>query len=185
MARVCIFLPILLLVLMACAASAEELPTCNCWTKECGFCRNPACAVKQDLSTSRHGITVTSKLKWRQYNNIVFYDEASKAIGKLRWSLRGIFLTGCMACQTPMAVRRARTKGGLTQWKFSVKNGLVEIAIKGNVVFSQKMAGECAEKYSKVASFAFNEMGCENTFTYHKNEMELGEKAVGCCQEDI
>merc|ERR1712003_10905 len=61
-------------------------PTCNCWTRECGFCSKLECTVKHDLVNSEVGITVTSALKWKKLNSIMLFDENGKALGSFQWS---------------------------------------------------------------------------------------------------
>jgi len=159
----------------------KEYPTCNCWTRECGYCRNKECMVKQDLVNSDKGITVTSKLNRRKLNSIVLYDDAGKEIGKFRWSLRGIWLTGCIQCMTPAQLRRAKAAEGPTTWSFSIKNGVVRIKINEEILYEQPLIGECKERYSKATRFAFYDMTCDNTFTYRRSEMEAGERITPDC----
>ena len=139
--------------------------------------------MKQDLSTSTAGITVSSRLTGKSFNTIVLYDEAGEEIGKFRLGLKGIHLTGgCIACRTPGKLKRARTRGGgQTEWAFSMKGGQVQIAIGGRVLYSKKLKGECAERYGKARSFAFSGMGCENSFVYSGDEMELGDNVTSDC----
>ncbi|XP_063691859.1 uncharacterized protein LOC134824080 [Bolinopsis microptera] len=166
------------LVFLAHAALTEEYPTCDCWTPECGYCSKLECTVKQ---TSNLGITVSSKLRWKKQNTIVLFDDAGAEVGRFRLSLRGISLSGCSSCHTPGPLKRARTRGGPTQWAFSLGGGSIQIAIKGQVLYSQKMGGRCAEKYGKATRFAFYNMGCENTFSYVESEMELGALVSADC----
>lgn len=165
------------LVFLAHAALTEEYPTCDCWTPECGYCSKLECTVQ----TSNLGITVSSKVGWKKQNTIVLFDDAGAEVGRFRWSLKGIFLSGCSSCHTPKPLKRARTRGGPTQWAFSLGGGSVQIAIKGKVLYSQKLGGRCAEKYAKATRFAFYNMGCENSFSYVESEMELGELVSADC----
>jgi hypothetical protein len=161
----------------------KEYPTCNCWTRECQYCRNKECTVKQDLINSNKGIQVTSKLKRRKLNSIVLYDDAAKEIGKFRWSLRGIWLTGCIQCLTPAQLRRARATEGPTTWSFSIKNGVVRIKINEKCLYEQPLIGECKERYNKASRFAFYDMTCENSFTYREKEMAAEERITPECAD--
>ena len=107
-----------------------EYPTCDCWHPQCGYCSNLDCTVEQDLSSSELGVQVTSKLGWRKLNTVVLYDESGRAIGKFHWSRSRVILTGgCIQCSAPLLVRRLR---GLTTWNFSLRDGVVQIRVKGS-----------------------------------------------------
>ena len=153
----------------------QDFPTCNCWTPECGYCSNLHCTVKQDLVSSDHGISVRSKLLWgsKRLNSIALYDEKGSILGHFQWGLSGIYLTGCMSCQTPPNLRRARAPIGLTSWVFSLKNLVLQIKINEEVLFERELRGECAEHYSAVRRFAFDGMNCENRFLL-QSDMEVG-----------
>ena len=165
----------------------KEYSTCDCWTPECGYCTKMECTVKQDLVSSDRGIQVTSKLRRKKLNSIVLYDDGGKEIGKFQWSLRGIWMTGCIACLTPVELRRAKADEGQTTWSFSIKDGIVRITINEECLYEHSLVGECKERYSKAKRFAFYDMTCENTFSYRPSEMEAGERitpdCAGTCSE--
>jgi len=158
-----------------------EYPTCNCWTRECGYCTNMECTVRQDLINSDRGIQVTSHLGRKRLNSIVLYGEDGSNIGKFQWSLRGIWLSGCIQCQTPAELRRARAAEGQTTWSFSIKDGVVRMTVDEEVLYEHVLVGECKERYSKAVRFAFSDMTCENTFLYRRVEMEAGERVTPDC----
>ena len=139
------------------------------------------CTVRQDLINSNKGIEVTSKLKRKRLNSIVLYDEDGNEIGKFQWSLRGIWMTGCIQCLTPAELRRARAAEGPTTWSFSLKDGVVRITINEECLYEQPMVGECKERYGKAKRFAFYDMSCENTFLYRRSEMLAGERITPTC----
>ncbi|KAL5258555.1 hypothetical protein ACHWQZ_G009140 [Mnemiopsis leidyi] len=159
----------------------EVYPTCNCWTPECGYCTNLECTVQQDLANSDRGITVTSTLTRKTLNNIVLYNEEGDQIGKFQMSLRGIWLTGCVQCRAPVALRQARDEEGRLTWSFSLKDGVVRITVGEEVLYEQELVGECKEKYSRAVRFAFDDMSCENTFLYRRSEMLAGDKITPDC----
>lgn len=152
----------------------KEVGACSCWTPECSYCNNLECTVKQDLTTSDQGVQVTTKLKWKKLNTIVLYDQAGKELGKFRFSLSGIYLTGCIGCQAPRALRKMRNVEGKTAWTFALKDGVVQIRVSSEVVYEQELIGECKEVYSKVRRYAFYDMTCEDTFLCRASEMEAG-----------
>merc|ERR1712176_310394 len=94
-------------------------------------------------------------------------------IGNFQWGLSGIYLTGCIRCRTPSALRRAKAMIGLTSWVFSLTGGVVQIKINGLVLFEQKLKGECAKRYRSAKRFAFFGMTCENRFRLQP-DMEAG-----------
>jgi len=157
-----------------------EFPTCNCWTPECGYCSNLECTVKHDLFNSEHGISVHSHLKWRKLNSIMFYDEAGNALGNFQWNLKSIHLSGCISCSTPPAVRNIKP-GTKANWVFSLKDGVLQIKMGGEVLYENVLKGECAEIYKKVDRFAFFDTTCENTFKYSENEMVAGARITPDC----
>ncbi|XP_063693064.1 low-density lipoprotein receptor-related protein 4-like [Bolinopsis microptera] len=159
----------------------EPYPTCDCWTPECGYCSNMDCTVKQDLINSQSGVEVHSHIKRKTFSTIVLYEEDGKVVGRLQWSLSGIYLTGCIACQTPPALKKATAKGGHTVWSLSLKNGFLRIKIDGEVLYKQDLRGECADIYGKIKRFAFSDMSCENSFSFDPAEMELGEGITSDC----
>ena len=160
---------------------SEKYPTCDCWTAECGYCSNVDCTVKHDLINSQSGVEVSSHIKRKKYNTIVLYDEDGEVVGRLQWSLSGIYLTGCIACQTPPALKKATSKDGHTVWSLSLKKGYLRIKIGEEVLYKQDLKGECAEIYSKIKRFAFSDMSCENTFSFDPEEMELGARMTPDC----
>ena len=143
--------------------------------------------MKQDLATSDRGIQVTSKLRRKRENSIVLYDEDANEIGKFQWNLRGIWLTGCITCMTPVHLRRAKADEGQTTWSFSIRDGIVRITINGEHLYEHALIGECKERYAQAKRFAFYDMTCENTFSYSPSEMEAGERitpdCAGTCSE--
>ena len=159
----------------------KQYPTCDCWTPECGYCSNMECTVQQDLVNSDSGIQVTSTLRRKRLNSIVLYEVDGNEIGRFQWSLRGIWLTGCIQCPTPAELRRARTADGETTWSFSLKDGVVRIRVNEETLYEQALIGECKEKYSRAARFAFYDMTCENTFLYQPGEMVAGERVTTEC----
>ena len=159
----------------------KEYPTCDCWTPECGYCTNMECTVQQDLVNSDRGIQVTSKLRRKVLNSIVLYDGDGYEIGKFQWSLRGIWMTGCIQCLTPTELRRARAAEGQTTWSFSIKHGVVRITINEECLYEQPLEGECKERYGKAKRFSFFDMTCENTFLYRRKEMVAGELITPDC----
>ena len=161
----------------------EVYPTCDCWTPECGYCTNLECTVQHDLANSDQGITVTSALKRKTLNTIVLYDEEGEQIGKFQMSLRGIWLSGCVQCRAPVALRQARDEEGRATWSFSLKDGVVKITVGEEVLYKQELVGECKEKYSRAVRFAFDDMSCENTFLYRRSEMVAGQKITPDCSE--
>ncbi|KAL5256823.1 hypothetical protein ACHWQZ_G011924 [Mnemiopsis leidyi] len=159
----------------------EVYRTCDCWTPECGYCTNLECTVQQDLANSDRGITVTSTLTRKTLNTIVLYDQEGHQIGKFQMSLRGIWMSGCVQCRAPVALRQARDEEGRLTWSFSLKEGVVRIIVGGEVLYEQELAGECKEKYSQAVRFAFDDMSCENTFLYDRSEMLAGDKITPDC----
>ena len=159
----------------------QVYPTCDCWTPECGYCTNLECTIQQDLANSDQGITVTSTLNRKTLNTIVLYNEEGEQIGKFQMSLRGIWLSGCVQCRAPVALRQARDEEGRATWSFSLKDGVVRITVGEDVLYEQELMGECKEKYSRAVRFAFDDMSCENTFLYRRGEMVAGEKITPDC----
>jgi len=158
----------------------KDYPTCNCWTKECGYCSKMECTVKHDLFSSENGIQVSSVLSRTELNAIVLYDDEGEIIGKLRWNLKGIFLDGCIGCRTPWRLRRAKAAEGPTNWEFSLTDAVVRISIGGEVLYENRLRQECAAVYRRATRFAFYNMGCENTFTVTE-EMEKGARITTDC----
>jgi hypothetical protein len=52
--------------------------------------------------------------------------------------------------------------------------------IGGEVLFENRLRGECAEVYRRATRFAFYNMGCENKFTLFPG-MEKGEQINPTC----
>ena len=159
----------------------KDYPTCDCWTRECSFCSNLECTVKHDLATSKHGIIVSSMVKRKQFNSIVLYDDDGNVLGSFQWSLNRIFLTGCISCLAPRAVRQAaKSSDGQITWALTLKGGVVRIKIEGEVVYRYELKGPCAHKFSKVKRFAFSDMTCESSFKL-LDEMEPGASVTPDC----
>ena len=155
-------------------------PTCNCWTRECGFCSKSACTVKQNLHNSELGVTVTSHVKWVKLNSIMLFDEDENSLGIFQWNLKRISLSGnCIACNSPSAIKNLGRRKEHT-WTFSMKDGNFQIKVGGEVLYEQQLMGSCREIYSKVASFSFVDMSCQNSFSL-TDEMEAGDQVVPGC----
>ena len=157
----------------------DVYPTCNCWTRECGFCSKLECTVKHDIGNSEGGISVRSELRWKKLNSIMLFDENGNALGTFQWNLKSIRLTGCVACQSPPAVRKIK-RGTVALWTFSMNDGMLQIKMGGEVLFEQELKGECADRYANATRFSFYEMTCENTFNL-TDEMEAGAQVVPDC----
>ncbi|KAL5250842.1 hypothetical protein ACHWQZ_G016548 [Mnemiopsis leidyi] len=151
----------------------KEVQMCNCWIPECSYCNNPECTVKHDLSTSSRGIQVTSQLGRKKMNTLLLFDQNGNRIGYFRWSLRSIFLTGCVGCPTPGPLRKARAEEGPTTWTFSLAYGVMRIRV-GEEVYEQELFGDCKRAYRNVRSYSFYDMTCEDTFTYDPMDMVPG-----------
>ena len=138
--------------------------------------------MKQDLANSNHGIAVRFVVKRKKLNSIVLYDEDGNEIGKFRWNKRAIYLSGCIACATPKALKGKCIKDVQTLWVVSITNGVLQIRIDGEVLYEHKLKGDCREIYSKAKRFAFYGMPDENSFSFVPDEMEAGENIVrtGC-----
>ena len=162
------------------ANTSEQYPTCNCWTRECGFCSNLECTVKQDLLHSNHGIEVRSHIQWKKFNTIVLFDEDGRRLGNFEWSLSRLFLTGCVGCRTPRALRKA-SSAQYSSWAIVMNDGFFRIKMEGEILFERKLSRKCAEVYGRASRFAFSDMSCENTFSFIPNEMEIGEKIKRSC----
>ena len=158
----------------------REYPTCNCWTKECGYCSNLECTVQHDIAFSESGVVVSSVLNKKDLNGIVLYNEEGEILGKFKWNLKGIYLDGCIACRTPRRLRRAKAAEGPTEWEFSLTGAVVRLKIGGEVLYENVLRSECAAVYRGAARFAFYNMGCENTFTL-SNGMKKGSRITPDC----
>lgn len=155
-------------------------PTCDCWTKECGYCSKMECTVQHDLVHSETGVQVTSVLNRKDLNSIVLYDDEGETVGKFRWNLKGIFLDGCIACRTPWRMKNAKAAEGPNNWEFTLTDGVVRIAIEGEVLYEHALRAECAMVYKRATRFAFYNMGCENSFTL-LTEMVAGNRITPDC----
>ena len=111
----------------------------------------------------------------------MLYDEHGRGIGKFQWNIGRLFLTGCIQCRTPPALRKAIVKKGETSWGLSMKDGVIEVHINGVTHYKQELIGECKEVYGRVKRFAFYDMGCSNKFSYVPGEMELGDLLTSTC----
>jgi len=165
-----------------------QLPTCSCWTPACGYCTNMECTVKQDLDNSYQGIIVRSHLKRDKFNTIVLFDKDGQQLGKLQWSLSRLFLTGCISCPTPLALKRA-SKGGYSTWALSLKNGILKIRMEGEIMYQRILRRKCEALYRTATSFAFSDMNCESTFSFVPSEMEAGKMITssdcgGSCSDE-
>ena len=144
------------------------------------------CTVKQDLINTENSIDVTSKLTYRNFNTVMFYNEDGEAIGSLRFSLKSIHLTGCIACQTPAVLAKAARLSaaeGTNDWSVSLKDAILDIKISGQVLYRHELKGECKEIYSKAMRFAFTDMVCSSTFIVH-DDMDLGTRMNEDCAGD-
>ena len=163
----------------------QVYPTCSCWTQECGYCSNLECTVKQDLSTSSHGISVTvhhNKATRKKLHSIILYDEPGNVLGTFQWNLKNINLSGCISCPTPVAKMKNITQGAAdAHWTFHLENGMVRIYMKEEVMYERALVGKCVERYGKAKRFAFNKMGCENSFKFLASEMEAGANVTPDC----
>jgi len=153
-------------------------PTCNCWTRECGFCSNLDCAVKYDLTSSETGITVNSVLNRKDFNIIKLYNGAGKVIGYFRWNLKAMFLEGCIFCRSPRMP--GILKGDYNDWNFNMKNGMIRISVGGEVRFERKLRRGCKRHYEDVQYFSFQRMECDSTFVIDA-AMEPGDLMDGTC----
>ncbi|XP_063692971.1 uncharacterized protein LOC134824898 [Bolinopsis microptera] len=150
--------------------------TCDCWTPECGFCSNPECSVKLigGLAGSK-GIGVRSFLHKRKVKTIVMYKNDGDSIGQFQWSLNRISMSGCVSCHTPQRIRY-KVKGlpvGTVGWRFAINDGVVELSVEGEILFTSKLTRQCAEVYGDVKSFSFTGMSCKGSFAYASEEMKL------------
>ena len=158
---------------------SDKRPTCNCWTPECGFCKNPDCAIQTD---TQHGleVEVTSYVTWKKSNTIVLYDEDGRVISKIQWNLRKILVGRCFVCKTKSAIRAA-SKGRYSSWAFTLKDGLLTIKIGGEVLYQRQLPPECSNIYDKVRSFSFYDMTCKSTYSLGKSGAVAGERMDHDC----
>lgn len=153
-------------------------PTCNCWTRECNFCRDTRCAVKYDVTSAQTGITVNSVLNRKDFNQINLYNGDGKQIGFFKWNLKAMFLEGCIFCRSPRM--NNILKGGENEWNFSLVDSQVVISVGGQERFRRKLVRGCAKHYQDVQYFSFQRMSCSSFFTIGEG-MELGEKVNQTC----
>ena len=173
----------------------QDLPTCNCWTRECGYCSNLECAVKHDMSTSQQALTVTSQVDLTLLNSIVLYNRDGVELGKFQWNKKGIYLTGCVACRTPRPIRRlirshSNDNDGTYKWQFTFSSGVLKLRVSSGGadeglrehVYQQTLIGECARHYSDISYFSFYRMGCGNTFNL-VDSMVAGSRVSSDCSD--
>jgi len=153
-------------------------PTCNCWTRECNFCRDLTCAVKYDVTAMQTGITVNSVLNRKDLNQINLYNAEGKQIGYFKWNLKSIFLEGCIFCRTPRS--KSILKGEENEWNFSFVGGQVVVSVGGEELYRQKLRRGCRSHYEDVQYFSFQRMSCDSYFKV-EDEMERGEKVNPTC----
>jgi len=153
-------------------------PTCDCWTRECGYCKNLDCAVKHDLTASETGITVTSVLNRKVWNTIKLYNSAGKKIGWFKWNLKAMFLEGCIFCRSPRMPGILR--GDFNEWNFSMKDGVIKVSVGGEVRFEHKLRRGCKSYYEDVQYFAFQRMSCANNYVVDDG-MEPGSLMDATC----
>ncbi|KAL5246746.1 hypothetical protein ACHWQZ_G018832 [Mnemiopsis leidyi] len=166
----------------------EQLPTCECWNAECGFCTNTECTVKQNLPDNKEGIevSVTHEVRRQKVNTLVLFDEEGNLLGKFHYSLLKLMLTHCLSCPTPALLRMA-SKKQVSTWDISLKNGVMKIMIEGQVYWRKVLSPDCFEVYSKAKRFAFTKMNCDSSFSYVPDQMEVGQlMSAGCevCSEE-
>jgi len=154
-------------------------PTCDCWTAACGYCSNPECHVQHDIA---QGVSIWSKLQTEEVVNIMLLDGEGLPIGTFSWSKKAIYLTGCIGCRAPRAVGKLSKISA--NWVFKLEDGLLTLSSGDDVLYSHKLKGECADRYSQVQSFTFYDMSCESSF--NPADMTLGslmnENCGGACQ---
>ena len=167
---------------LAALSTYERYPTCDCWTSDCNFCSNLQCAVKlkRGVDKSDFGVQVLSKLGWRRISTIVLYNKNGEKLGYFRWSLRLIFLTECLSCQSPPAIRRIRP-GSKTLWDFSLKDGVVQIKIGDKILYRYKLRGKCARRYEEIGWFSFSDMSCDSRFGFSRDRMVTSMKMSSRC----
>jgi hypothetical protein len=140
------------------------------------------CAVKQELPFPYRGIEVevTSRVTMKKYNNIVMLDEDGNKISRLKWSRAHLVVTGCFKCNTPAPLRRA-SKGIVSSWTLSFKDGIFMVKMKGEVMFEYKMPKKCESLFLKFKYFAFYDMDCESTYSFKPLEMAAGKTMTANC----
>jgi len=137
-------------------------PTCNCWTRECGYCSKLECAVKYDLTNADTGITVNSVLNRKDFNYIKLYNGEGKNIGYFKWNLKAIFLEGCIFCRSPRM--KSILKGDYNEWNFSMKGGVIRLSVGGESFYERKLGRGCRTHYEDVQYFSFQRMSCDSSF---------------------
>ena len=154
----------------------DDKKTCDCWTPECGFCSKPECSIKLNggLAGSK-GIAVRSFLHKRKVKTIVLYKSDGVSVGQFQWSLNRISMSGCVSCQTPKRIKEKvkRLPAGTVGWSFAINDGLVELSVEGEILYTSKLTKKCAKVYGEVKSFSFTGMSCKSSFAYASEEMEL------------
>ena len=159
----------------------ESMMACDCWSRHCHYCRDIKCAVRYNLTSSSKGITASSKLAWMKLNAVVFYDSKGKELGTFQFSLSRIYLTGCMAYRTRNVFWTYRHRRHLqTSWTVLFDHGRLRLKIGHELVFKQKLIGECATHYQDIQYFAFSTTHCQKYFTL-TSDMEAGEKINETC----
>ena len=152
--------------------------TCNCWTRDCGFCSSLDCAVKYDLTNSDTGITITSVLNRKDWNVIKLYNGAGEVVGYFKWNLKSMFLEGCIFCRTGRMP--GILKGDYNEWNFSMKDGVIKISVDGESKVEKRLRKGCKTHYEDVQYFAFQRMGCDSTFKVD-DDMEPGSLMDNTC----
>ena len=154
----------------------DDKKTCDCWTPECGFCSKPECSVKLNSGLAGpKGIAVRSFLHKRKVKTIVLYKSDGDSVGQFQWSLNRISMTGCCSCRTPKRIRQKvkELPVGTVGWSFAINDGVVELSVEGEILYTLKLTRKCAEVYGEVKSFSFTGMSCKSSFAYASEEMEL------------
>ena len=133
------------------------------------------------------GIGVRSFLHKRKVKTIVLYKSTGATCGQFQWSLNRISLSGCVSCHTPQSIRdkvKELFNAGkrLIDWNFAIKDGVVELSVDDEVLYSLKLNKKCAEAYGDVNSFSFTGMSCKSMFVWVPVEMELSSICGGSDQ---
>ena len=160
-------------------SNPTQRPTCECWTPECGFCTDKKCTLQTNISVK--GLEVTARLKWRTQHTIILYDQEGEKLGKLHWSLSKISLTYCITCITPRELRALITQHGFSTWTFLLQDGFLRVQVGGEVLYQRKMSKWCRQRYQRASRFAFTKTSCEDSFSFVKDEMKLGDMMTSDC----
>ncbi|XP_063693303.1 low-density lipoprotein receptor-like [Bolinopsis microptera] len=164
--------------------------SCDCWTKECGFCTNPDCinTFKGGLDGST-GIGVRSLVHKRKVKTIFLYKSDGATCGQFQWSLNRISLSGCISCHTPQRIRdKIKELGnGAIDWNFAINDGVVELSVEGEILYTSKLTRQCAKAYGDVKSFSFTGMNCKSMFVWVIDGMDLSSVCGGAdkCGADV